>query len=140
MSLVTIVTSGFERWATKSHAGAWSSTEEQPLKPPQASNLSATNPCHLYTSTAGSTSTPGPAELPTCVPHIGNKPSSGSGNALKVEVRHGAAIEGLAGWSRARLYRGARVLAAAAVDRERGRNMRRTDPPRLRTTHKHKYK
>ena len=47
MSLVTIVTSGFELWATKSHAGARSSTEEQPLKPPQASNLSATNPCHI---------------------------------------------------------------------------------------------
>ena len=36
-----------------------------------------------YTSTAGSTSTPRTAELPTCVPYIGNKSSSGSGNALE---------------------------------------------------------
>ena len=38
----------------------------------------------IYTSTAGSTSTPGPAELPTCVPYIGNKSSSGGNvNALE---------------------------------------------------------
>ena len=80
MSLVTIG----HQWATKSHAGARSSTEEQPLKPPQASNLSATNPCHILPHCRFNFHARTRRIACTCVPYIGNKSSSGgSGNALE---------------------------------------------------------